>query len=134
MSPVAAGVPLQSPADALGVVNVARLVGFATVSFLVAAAGAAAYRWYVNDSVPPGLTTLLGTAVVAVYLNTVGLFSTVIPVEGVVASDPFATPVVVRNVISLLVAAGAAPVGRRAGDRFATNVTAVAGADRVEEN
>lgn len=128
----AAAAPLQSVVDALELVNASRLVGFAVASFLVASVAAAAYRWYVSEPVPRGLTTLLGTAVVAVYLNTVGLFSTVIPVEGIVTADPFAPMTMLRNVVSLLVAAGTAPVGRRAGDRFATNVTAVTGGDRVE--
>ncbi|WP_435065596.1 potassium transporter TrkA [Halobaculum sp. EA56] len=124
--------PLQSAVEFLAAVDAPRLVGFAVASFLVAAAGAAAYRWYVSEPVPRGLTTLLGVATVAVYLNTVGLFSTVIPTAGVATADPFAPMTVLRNVVSLLVAAAAAPVGRRAGDRFATNVTAVAGGERVE--
>ncbi|WP_277553316.1 potassium transporter TrkA [Halobaculum limi] len=124
--------PLQSAADVFELVNLPRLVGFAAVAFLVAAIAAAVYRWYVSEPVPRGLTTLLGTATVAVYLNTVGLFSSVLPVGGVVATDPFAPMTVLRNVVSLLVAAGSTPVGRRAGDAFATNVTAVAGGDRVE--
>ncbi|MFC7098402.1 potassium transporter TrkA [Halobaculum marinum] len=138
MSPFVAGggpvaaLPLQSVVDVIELLNVPRLVGFAFASFLVAAAGAATYRWYVGEVVPRGLPTLLGTATVAVYLNTVGLFSTVIPVDGLAAADPFAPATVLRNVVSLLVAIAAAPVGRRVGDRFATNVTAVAGADRVE--
>ncbi|QZP37575.1 potassium transporter TrkA [Halobaculum magnesiiphilum] len=128
----AIAVPIQSFVDVFGGLNAPRLVGFAVASFLVAAAGAAAYRWFVNEAVPRGLTTLLGTAVVAVYLNTVGLFETVIPVGGAIVADPFAPATVLRNVVSLLVAAVAAPVGRRAGDRFATSVTAVTGADAVD--
>ncbi|MFC6793049.1 hypothetical protein ACFQFH_19555 [Halobaculum halobium] len=77
-----AAAPLQTVADALDLVNAPRLAGFAVASFLVATVAAAAYRWFVSEPVPRGLTTLLGTAVVAVYLNTVGLFSTVIPVGG----------------------------------------------------
>ena len=128
-----AGVPpLQSVFEVLELVNAPRLVGFAVASFVVAVLGAATYRWYVNEPVPPGLTTLLGTATVAVYLNTVGLFASVLPVAGVVTTDPFAPMTVVRNVVSLLVAAGMAPVGRRVGDHFATNVTAVAGGERVD--
>lgn len=124
--------PLQSVFEVLELVNVTRLVGFAVASFAVATLGAAAYRWYVNEPVPRGLTTLLGTATVAVYLNTVGLFASVLPVAGVVTTDPFAPMTVLRNVVSLLVAAGMAPVGRRVGDHFATNVTAVAGGERVD--
>jgi len=124
--------PLQSVFEVLELVNVTRLVGFAVASFLVATLGAAAYRWYVNEPVPRGLTTLLGTATVAVYLNTVGLFASILPVGGVVTTDPFAPMTVVRNVVSLLVAAGMAPLGRGVGDHFATNVTAVAGGERVD--
>ncbi|MFC6785158.1 hypothetical protein [Halobaculum halobium] len=127
-----AAAPLQTVADALDLVNAPRLAGFAVASFLVATVAAAAYRWFVSEPVPRGLTTLLGTAVVAVYLNTVGLFSTVIPVGGIATADPFAPMAVLRNVVSLLIAAGTAPLGRRVGDRFATNVTAVTGGDRVE--
>ncbi|MXR41593.1 potassium transporter TrkA [Halobaculum sp. WSA2] len=130
--PLQTGPPLQSVFEVLELVNVTRLVGFAVASFFVAALGAAAYRWYVNEPVPRGLTTLLGTATVAVYLNTVGLFTSVLPVAGVVTTDPFAPMTVLRNVVSLLVAAGMAPIGRRVGDHFATNVTAVAGGERVD--
>ncbi|SHH52013.1 hypothetical protein [Halobaculum gomorrense] len=132
MRPHADPFPLQSTVEGLAQLNAPRLVGFAIASFLVASVGAAAYRWYVAEAVPRGLTTLLGTAVVAVYLNTVGLFATVIPVGGAIASDPFAPMTVVRNVVSLLVAAGAATPGRDAGDRFATSVTAITGGDTVE--
>ncbi|QZX99766.1 potassium transporter TrkA [Halobaculum rubrum] len=130
--PLRTAPPLQSVSEVLELVNAPRLVGFAVASFLVAALGAAAYRWYVNEPVPRGLTTLLGTATVAVYLNTVGLFASVLPVAGVVTTDPFAPMTVIRNVVSLLVAAGTAPIGRRVGDHFATNVTAVAGGERVD--
>ncbi|UIP01123.1 TrkA C-terminal domain-containing protein [Halobaculum sp. CBA1158] len=129
---VAASPPAQTVVDVLELVNAPRLVGFAVASFLVSALAAAVYRWYVAEAVPAGLTTLLGTATVAVYLNTVGLFASVVPVGGVVTTDPFAPMTVLRNVVSLLVAAGTTPVGRRAGDHFATNVTAVAGGDRVD--
>lgn len=125
--------PLLQSAGVQGLptaVELARVAGFAALSLLVATVGSLAYRWYVSEPIPRGLATLLGVAAVAFYLNTTGLFGDV--VGGTAATDPFATRTVVVNVVSLLAASLAAPVGRRLGNRAITDVVAVSGAERVE--
>ncbi|WP_435128059.1 potassium transporter TrkA [Halobaculum sp. D14] len=125
LRPVFAQAPVTAPGW------VAMFAGFALGSLLVALVAAAVYRWYVREAVPRGLTTMLGVGSVAVVLNTGALFGQLIGgIPG--TADPFATRTVVQNVLSLAVAAAAAPVGRRIGDRLFVNVAAVAGAERVE--
>jgi hypothetical protein len=103
----------------------ARVLAFALTSFLVAAIVSAAYRWYTRQRVSVGPPFLLGVAVVAIYLNTVGLFGDVL---GTSSAPLFQLEAVVVNVVSLGVAAVAAPAGRVVGDRLATDVFAVTGA------
>ncbi|WP_235063446.1 potassium transporter TrkA [Candidatus Halobonum tyrrellensis] len=117
--------------DATLAVRAARVLGFATMSFLMAAVAALGYRWYVREPVPGGLAVLVGVAGVAFYLNTVGLLGELLSVVQR-QEDFFTTANVLTNTATLAVAALAAPLGRRAGDGFARNVVAVAGADRVD--
>lgn len=110
--------------------ELASVVGFAALSFLLAVLASLAYRWYVRESIPRGLATLVGVAAVAFYLNTLGLFGEV--VVGTSPTDPFATRTVLVNVVSLVAAIVAAPIGRRVGDRAVSDAVAVLGAERVE--
>jgi hypothetical protein len=109
--------------------TVARVVAFALTAFLVAAAAAAGYRWYTRQRAPLGPPLVLGVAVVAVYLNTVGLFGDVL---GTASPPLFRLDAVVVNVASLGAAAGAAAGGRVVGDRVATDVFAVTGVRDVD--
>jgi hypothetical protein len=109
--------------------TVARVLAFALSSFLVATVAATVYRWYARERVSLGPPLLLGLAVVAVYLNTVGVFGDVL---GAASAPLFRLDAVVVNVVSLGVAALAAPLGRSVGDRIATDVFAVAGASDID--
>ncbi|QLG26326.1 TrkA C-terminal domain-containing protein [Halorarum halophilum] len=111
-------------------VELGTIAGFAVASLIVAALASLSYRWYVREPIPRGLATLVGVAVVAFSLNTIGLFGQVI--GNTTETDPFAIRTVVVNVVSLGAAVLAAPVGRRLGDRAITDVVAVSGADYVE--
>lgn len=98
--------------------TIAYLLAFAVASATAAGAGAVAYRWYVREPVPVGLTTLVGVATVALYLNTKGVFGDVLGGEvGVLAPGAVAF-----NVGVLAAATLAAPVGTRVGDRVAADL------------
>jgi hypothetical protein len=116
-------------ADPTLVRSVARVVAYALASTATAAAAAVVYRWYTRDRIPPGLTALLGVAVVSVYLNTVGMFGDIVGGDG---GGLFELRTVVFNVVALGVALAATPVGRVVGDRVATDVFAVAGARELD--
>jgi hypothetical protein len=109
--------------------DASRLVAFVLAAGLVSALAALVFRWYTREPVPLGVATVLGLSVVALYLNTVGLFSQL--VDGASAGI-FELDDVVRNVITIGLAAFATPVGRRAGDRIATDVFAVAGVKELD--
>ncbi len=121
--PPAPGPLAQAGLDELATVlvpTVARLAGLALSAGVVVAAVAVAYRWYVREPLPDGLGVLLGLGVVALYLNTLGLFGQVLaPVDG---ESPLSLRAVVSNVSALLGGSLAAPVGRRLGDRVAVSV------------
>lgn len=105
----------------------ARLLGLAAVAGLVAAGAAVVYRWYARVAVPPGVTLLVGLSAVALYLNAKAALGDLIQGETAV----LAPSVAAFNSVALLVAAAAAPVGRRLGDRVATDLFAVAGVDAL---
>ncbi len=116
------------PAERSLLVLVARLGGFAGLSFTLALTAALGYRWYTRELIPLEVTLLLGTAVVAFYLGVVGIFDELV---GGGADGLFALDAVLTNVLSLVVAAVVTPSGRRVGDRIATDVFAMAGAREV---
>ena len=104
------------------------LVTVAVVTVLVAGGAALAYRWYFRTEIPEGVTSLLGVAVVALYLNTTSLGSVAIGENPALLSPES----VLFNLVSLGVAAVTAPVGRYAGDRLAVDVFALSGAKQLE--
>ncbi len=109
--------------------DVARLLAFVLAAGTVSGLSALVFRWYTREPVPLGVSTVLGLSVVALYLNTVGLFSQLVVGQ---ASTIFEFEAVVINVVTLGLAAFATPVGRRVGDRVATDVFAVAGAKELD--
>ncbi|WP_152042777.1 TrkA C-terminal domain-containing protein [Salinigranum salinum] len=119
-------VPIQLGAleDPAVVRRVGKLIAFVVAAGAVSALSALAFRWYTREPVPIGVATLLGLSVVAIYLNTVGLFTQLV---GSGSGAIFELDVVVFNVATIGLAAVVAPVGRRIGDRIATDVFAVAG-------
>jgi hypothetical protein len=118
--------PFDDPAF---VGSVGQLVGFALGAGTVAGLAALVFRWYTREPVPLGVSTILGLSVVALYLQTVGLFSQLVVGE---SSTIFELDAVVFNVVAIVLAGFATPVGRRVGDRLATDVFAVAGAKELD--
>jgi K+/H+ antiporter YhaU regulatory subunit KhtT len=104
--------------------RVGELVAFVVAAGTVSALSALVFRWYTREPVPVGVSTLLGLSVVAIYLNTIGLFTQLVGGE---SAAIFELEAVVFNVAAIGLAAVVAPVGRGIGDRVATDVFAVAG-------
>ena len=104
--------------------RVGELVAFVVAAGTVSALSALVFRWYTREPVPLGVSTLLGLSVVAIYLNTVGLFTQLV---GSGSAAIFELEAVVFNVATIGLAAVVAPIGRGIGDRMATDVFAVAG-------
>ncbi|KTG27778.1 potassium transporter TrkA [Haloferax profundi] len=127
-SVVVGQVPVPSSSDPL-VRNVLRVVGLVVGAFLASGVAALTYRWYTREAIPRALAVLFGTSVVALYLNTVGLFG-----DFVTGTDTavFELERVLFNTSALAGAAVASPVGRLVGDRTATDVFAVAGAKELD--
>ena len=125
MTPLQVSVPAVEPEL---VATVSRLLAFGVGAALLAGAAALGYRWYTKLRLPTWLSILLGLSVVALYLNTVGVFSDLLRGE----TSVFSPSVVVFNVLALAVGAAAAPVGRLVGDRIATDVFAVAGVRELD--
>ena len=107
---------------------VAQLLAFGVGAALVSAVAALGYRWYTKLRLPLWLSILLGLSVVALALNTVGVFTDLISGE----TGIFSTGRIVFNGLALGVGATAAPAGRLVGDRIATDVFAVAGARELD--
>ena len=105
-----------------------QVVGLAVASAIVAALAAVGYRLYTRSRISEGLAVLAGLAVVTIYLNTDAALGQVIS-GGVGLLDP---EVVVRNVVTFVVAAAAATVGGRVGDRFAAQLGVVSGARELD--
>ncbi|AXG11539.1 TrkA C-terminal domain-containing protein [Haloplanus rubicundus] len=105
-----------------------QLLAFGVGAALVSAVAALGYRWYTKLRLPLWLSVLLGLSVVAVALNTVGVFTDLLVGE----TDIFSLERIVFNVLALGVGAAAAPVGRLVGDRVVTDVFAVTGAKELD--
>lgn len=104
------------------------LVTFSLLAIVVAGVTAVIYRWYFRSEVPEGVAILLGTAVVALYLNTASLGEVV----GGTDAALLTAESVFFNVVALGVAAAVSPVGRYAGDRLAVDVFALTGVAELE--
>lgn len=106
-----------------------RLAGFAVGALVVAGAVSAVYRWYSKRRVPFGVAALTGMAVVAVYLQTAGLYSDVLT-----GTDPtvFRPATATFNVLALGSGLVGGLAGWRVGDRVATDVFALAGVRELE--
>ncbi|MFB6157858.1 MAG: hypothetical protein ABEJ34_08460 [Haloferacaceae archaeon] len=114
----------------LGAVRtVLRLLAFAAAAVAASAAVAVLYRWYTRRRVPLGPTLLFGVAVVAVYLNTVGLYGDLLTGTD---TSLFTPAVILFNVLSLAVGGAGAAVGRSVGDRVATDTFAALGARELD--
>jgi hypothetical protein len=107
---------------------VAQLAGLVVLAGTLAALAAFLYRWYVREEVPRGLSLLVGLAGVTAYLNTSRALGQVI--SG--STLPTETEVALFNIAAFAVATGGAVLGRRAGDRFGTDVALGGDIDGVE--
>jgi hypothetical protein len=105
-----------------------QLLAFGVGAALVSALAALSYRWYTKLRLPLWLSILLGLSVVALALNTVGVFTDLLVGE----TDVFSTGRIAFNALALGIGATAAPAGRLVGDRVATDVFAVAGARELD--
>jgi hypothetical protein len=125
VSPLQAGVAADS-----GIVRaLLRLTAFGSVAVLVGGGVAAAYRWYSRQRAPTGAAALVGAGVVAVYLQTVGLYADVLTGT---ETSLFLPAVAAFNLGALAVGAVGGVVGLAVGDRIATDLVAVAGARELE--
>jgi hypothetical protein len=97
-----------------GVRLAAQLGGLAVLAGVFAGVLAAAYRWYVRESVPPVLALLVGLSGVAVYLNTTTALGQVIG-----GGAPAPTEVALFNIAAFAGGAVGAATGRGIGDRVA---------------
>jgi hypothetical protein len=106
-----------------------RLGGFAVGALVVAGAASTVYRWYSRRKLPFGVGALVGMAVVAVYLQTAGLYGDVLT-----GTDPavFRPATATFNVLALGTGLVGGLAGRRLGDRVATDVFALAGVRELE--
>jgi len=105
-----------------------RLLALGVGAALISTVAALAYRWYTKLRLPLWLSILLGLSVVALTLNTVGVFTDLLSGE----TGIFSPARIVFNVVALGVGAAGAPLGRLVGDRVATDVFAVAGARELD--
>lgn len=105
-----------------------RLGGMAVLSGGVAAAAAFVHRAYTRGVLADGVALLVALSAVAVYLNAATALGQV--VQGV--TRPLAANVVAFNVAALVVGGVAAPVGKRLGDRLATDLFTVAGVTELQ--
>jgi len=117
------GVTFEQPTTAA-----VNLIVFAILSALTAGGLTVAYRWYFKSLVPEGIAILAGVAVVALYINTASLGVVV----GQGSVDLFRPGVVFFNVVALGVSTVAAPVGRRLGDTFASQLFSLVGLGELD--
>ncbi|ADJ14681.1 hypothetical protein [Halalkalicoccus jeotgali] len=105
-----------------------RTLALAALAGAVTATAAAGYRLYARETMPARLGILVGLSAVAIWLNTVVALTQYVDA----GTDPLAPVRAVRNVLVFAASAGAAELGRRAGDRLAANSSVLAGARSVE--
>lgn len=97
---------------------VAQVGGLTILAATLAAVVAGLYRWYVRETVPRGLSLLVGLSGVAAYLNTSRVIGQVIAGS----TAPTNTEQAIFNIGAFAIAAGGAAVGRRIGDQFGADV------------
>ncbi|WP_276258636.1 TrkA C-terminal domain-containing protein [Haloglomus litoreum] len=113
------GIPVRSLVNAAGLAVLALVLGGAI---------GLVHRWYAAQTVPEGLSVLVGLSGVALSLNTDFALAQVIDDKTAV----LALETAVFNVSVFLAAGVAAAAGGRAGDRLGAGAFALTGADRVE--
>ncbi len=110
------------------VVEAVRILGLAALSGVVAAGVAVGWRWYTRDRLPGRLAVLVGLSAVALVLNSVVALSQFIDV----GPAPLSVTRALLTVGTFVTAGVTALVGRKLGDRFARDSTALVGARDVD--
>lgn len=116
--------------DPASTAQIARIVGVVLLGGAIAAAAAIVYRWYADERIQEGLAVLVGLATVAIYLNTTAAIGQVISPGA--SGGLFDLEAALVNVVTFVVTAGAALVGRRVGDRLAVEVAVLTGRRELE--
>ncbi|WP_227353437.1 hypothetical protein [Haladaptatus salinisoli] len=115
----------STPVDTL-----ARIVGLAVLSGAVAGAVAFAHRWYARERIPNGVAVLAGIGAVGIATST---WRTLQPFLGG-TQDLVAPTEAAVTVVSFVLAGLTALVGARLGDRLTTNVAALSGATKLDDD
>lgn len=108
--------------------SIASVIGFTVLSFVVAAAVGAAYRWYFRQRANLNVAVLAGVGSVALYLNTKAALGQVILDNTAL----FELEAVVFNTVAFLTAGLAAAAGGRIGDQVAVQFGAFTGSKELE--
>ncbi|WP_266078769.1 hypothetical protein [Haladaptatus caseinilyticus] len=116
----------QNPQGAL-----VQIIGLGILSGAVAGAVAFVHRWYARERVPAGLAILAGVGAVGVSLGT---WQTLQPFFTAGNQDVLTIPNATKNITSFVVAAITAVVGARVGDRLTTNMAALSGAKKLDDD
>lgn len=120
----------QSGMEVLGIpiAAMARILGFTLLSFVVAVAVGATYRWYFRQRANPNIAVLAGVGSVAIYLNTRTALNQVMADN----TAMFELEAVVFNTVAFLTAGLAAAIGGRLGDQLVVQFGAVTGAADID--
>ena len=109
-----------------------QIVGIAVLAGGLGGGIGLLHRWYARLRVPEGLAILVGVSGVSLYLNAIGI-TTIGALEGVIGGGLLpTTEAVLFNVGVFALAAVAAAVGGRGGDRLGEAVFGLTGASRIE--
>lgn len=120
--------PAQVPLTEDLLTVVAEAAGLILLSGVLATLLSALYRWYARTRIPDGVAVLVGVSGVGVLLQSTKALALVI--GG--GTEILTIENVLFNVTVLLLAVGAALVGRRSGDRLGESVLVLLGARQVE--
>ncbi|WP_227374687.1 hypothetical protein [Haladaptatus halobius] len=114
------------PVDAL-----ARIVGLAVLSGAVAGTVAFVHRWYARERVPTGLTVLVGVGAVGIATGTWKTLQLYLPPGN---EEVLTLSNAAETVVSFVLAGLTAIVGARIGDRLTTNVAALSGVTKLDDD
>ncbi|GAA0226405.1 potassium transporter TrkA [Haladaptatus pallidirubidus] len=115
----------QNPEGAL-----VQIIGLAILSGTVAGAVAFVHRWYARKRIPNGVAILAGVGTVGISLGT---WKALQPFMGG-NPDVLLLPEATRNIASFAVAGVTAVIGARIGDRATTNMAALSGATKLDDD
>lgn len=120
----------QGGSEILGIplTSIARVIGFTVLSFVVATAVGAGYRWYFRQRANVNVAVLAGMGSVALYLNTRTALNQVIADNTAL----FELEAVVFNTVAFLTAGLAAAAGGRVGDQLVVQFGAFTGSKELE--